>query len=208
MVVDLGCPAEVEPLVACVEAEAGPIDLLLNVAGIGLRASVLQMTPDDLRRLFEVNFFAAATLCRDTLRGMSERRRGHIINVSSAAARRGLPSMSAYAATKGALHGFTQSLRLEARRLGVAVTEVLPISTRTRFFDSATNRAARPYQPRGLVQSPEYVARRILACIRRPVAELHTTPFLRPIFGLDALAPNLVERLAAWHYGRSGEGEK
>src|SRR5438876_6879244 len=125
------------------------------------------MTLDDLRRLFEVNFFAAATLSREALRVMSDRRRGHIINVSSAAARRGLPSMSAYAATKGALHGFTQSLRLEARLFGVAVTEVMPISTRTGFFDAATNRAARPYRPRGIVQTPEYVAERILACIRR-----------------------------------------
>jgi short-subunit dehydrogenase len=199
-VVDLGRPAEVEPLVAHIEAQAGPIDLLLNVAGIGLRASVLQMTPDDLRRLFEVNFFAAATLCREALRIMSERRRGHILNVSSAAARRGLPMMSAYAATKGALHGFTQSLRLEARPVGVIVTEVLPISTRTAFFETATNRAGQPYRPRGLVQTPEYVAERILACIRHPVAELHTTPLLRPVFALEALAPNLVERLAEWHY--------
>jgi short-subunit dehydrogenase len=201
-VVDLSRPDEVEPLVGRLEREAGPIDLLVNVAGIGLQASVLEMTPDDLRRLFEVNFFAAAALCREALRAMSARRSGHIINVSSAAARRGLPGLGAYAATKGALHTFTQALRLEARRSGVAVTEVLPISTRTRFFQAATNRAARPYTAAGWMQTPEYVAERIVACARRPVAELHTTPVLRPIFALDALAPNLVERLIAWYYRR------
>jgi 2,3-dihydro-2,3-dihydroxybenzoate dehydrogenase len=204
-VVDLSHREEVEPLVDRVEREAGPIDLLVNVAGIGLHAPVLRMTPDDLRCLFEVNFFAAAALCREALRAMSARRRGHIINVSSAAARRGLPGLSAYAATKAALHTFTQTLRLEARHHGVAVTELLPISTRTGFFQAATNRAARPYTPAGWVQTPEYVAKRIVACARRPVAELHTIPLLRPLFALEALAPNLVERLAAWFYQRGTE---
>jgi short-subunit dehydrogenase len=201
-IVDLSRPEEVEPLVDRVERESGSIDLLVNGAGIGLQASVLQMTPDDLRRLFEVNFFAAAALCREALRAMSARRRGHIINVSSAAARRGLLGLGAYAATKGALHGFTQALRLEAQRYGVAVSEVLPISTRTGFFQAATNRTARPYTAAGWVQTPEYVGERIVACARHPVAELHTTPILRPIFALEALAPNLVERLVAWYYRR------
>ena len=199
-VVDLSRPAEVEGLIPRIEAEAGPVDLLVNVAGIGLQASVLQATAEDLRRLFEVNFFAAAALCREVLQVMKERRRGHIINVSSASARCGLPGLGAYAATKGALHNFTQALRLEARRHGVAVSEVLPISTRTGFFEAATNRAARAYSPSGWVQTPEYVAGRIVACARRPVAELHTTPLLRLVFALEALAPNLVERMAAWYY--------
>ena len=188
------------------EEESGPIDLLVNVAGIGLQASVLQMTADDLRRLFEVNFFASVTLCRDVLRVMAARRRGQIINVSSAVARRGLPGMSAYAASKAALHGFTQSLRLEARRHGVAVTEVLPISVLTGFFAAATNRAARPYAPSGWTQTPEFVARQIVACARRPIAERHTTRLLGPLFALDALAPNLIERLIAW-YHRSEKAE-
>jgi short-subunit dehydrogenase len=199
-VVDLGRAAEVEPLIGRVEAEAGQVDLLMNVAGLGLQASVLQQSPEDLKRLFEVNFFAAATLCREGLRAMASRRRGHILNISSAAARRGLPGMSAYAATKGALHGFTQSLRLEARRHGVSVTEVLPISVRTGFFSAAANRSARPYSPSGRIQTPEYVADRIVACARRPVAELHTTPFLRPVFALEALAPNWLDRIMAWYY--------
>jgi short-subunit dehydrogenase len=199
-VADLSRPSEVEPLIERIEQEAGPIDLLVNVAGIGLQASVLEMTPDDLRRLFEVNFFATATLCREALRVMSARRRGEIINISSAAARRGLPGLGGYAATKAALHTFTQALRLEARHHGVAVTEVLPISVRTGFFEAATNRAARPYAAAGRVQTPEYVAQRIVACARHPVAELHTTPWLHPVFALEALAPNLIDRLVTWYY--------
>src|SRR5262249_40429972 len=133
-VADLSQPAEVVGLFERVEEQVGPVDILINNAGIGLQATVLQAEPADLRRLFEVNFFAVATLCRDSLRRMAARGNGHILNVSSAAARRGLPRMSAYAASKHALHGFTQSLRQEAYLLGVLVSEVLPISVRTPFF--------------------------------------------------------------------------
>jgi 3-oxoacyl-[acyl-carrier protein] reductase len=199
-VADLSRQEEVEGLVDRIDAEAGAVDLLINVAGIGLQASVLQMSAEDLRRLFEVDFFAAATLCRAALRVMGARQQGQIINISSAAARRGLPGMSAYAAAKAALHGFTQSLRQEARPHGVIVSEVLPISVRTGFFETATNRSARPYAPSRWVQTPEYVAERIVACARRPVAELHTVPLLRVAFALEALAPNLVDRLVAWRY--------
>jgi short-subunit dehydrogenase len=199
-VIDLSRAEEVEDLVARIEEEAGPIDLLVNVAGIGLQASVLQMTEAELRRLFEIDFFATVSLCRQALRVMAPRRRGQIINVSSASARRGLPGMSGYAAAKSAVHGFTQALRLEGRRHGVAVTEVLPISVRTGFFQAAENRSARPYRPGGFIQTPEYVAEIIVRCARRPVAERLTAPILRPAFALDALLPNLVERLATWYY--------
>jgi 3-oxoacyl-[acyl-carrier protein] reductase len=198
--VDLSRPAEVEGLVERVEAQAGPIDLLINVAGIGLQASVLQMPMDELRRLIEIDFFAAAALCQQALRLMSVRRAGQIINISSAAARRGLPGMSAYAAAKAAVHGFTQSLREEARRHGVAVSEVQPISVRTRFFAAAANRSERAYSATGWVQTPEHVAARIVACARRPMAELHTAPIFRLAYALEALAPNLVERGVAWFY--------
>jgi 3-oxoacyl-[acyl-carrier protein] reductase len=205
-VVDLSRPEEVERLVDRVEAEAGDLDLLLNVAGIGLQASVLQMSMDELRRLFEIDFFAAAALCQQALRVMAGRRQGHIINISSAAARRGLPGMSAYAAAKAAMHGFTQSLREEARRHGVAVSEVQPISVHTRFFDAAANRSERAYAATGWVQTPEHVAGRIVACARRPVPELHTAPIFRLAYALEALAPNLVERGVAWFY-RSAPAE-
>jgi short-subunit dehydrogenase len=198
-VVDLSQSEEVEDLVAQIE-ESGPVDLLVNVAGIGLQASVLRTTEVELRRLFEIDFFATVSLCRQALQVMAPRQRGQIINVTSAAARRGLPGMSAYAAAKAATHGFTQALRLEGRRHGVAVTEVLPVSVRTGFFQAAENRSSHVYRPRGLVQTPEYVAEIIVRCVRRPVAEQLTAASLRPAFALEALLPNLFERLAAWYY--------
>lgn len=197
---DLSRPAETADVVARAETSFGPLDLLVNNAGVGLQAGLLEESMDDVRFLFEVNFFALVSLCQQALRSMAARRRGQIINLSSACARRGLPRLNAYTASKGAVHAFTQSLRIEARTLGVQVSEVLPVSTATRFFSEARNRADVPYLPGGRIQSPEQVAAAILRCARRPVAEVYPSRGVLPLFALEALCPNLVDRVVAWYY--------
>ncbi|MBX3167150.1 MAG: SDR family NAD(P)-dependent oxidoreductase [Candidatus Eremiobacteraeota bacterium] len=193
---DLSMPEQVEGLWLRLEESYGPIDTLINNAGIGLRAEVVDTEMADLRRLFEVNFFAAANLCRQAMACMSRRRRGHILNLTSAAARRSLPCIGAYGASKAALHGLTQSLRLEASGSGVTVSEVLPISVTTPFFARAG------YQPRGLTQTPEQVAEQILLCLDGGQAE-RTTHWPTALgFVLDALFPNWVAAFLAWRYRR------
>src|SRR5205823_1126286 len=145
----------------------------------------------DIRALFEVNFFAVVSLCRQALRSMGARGGGHLINVSSASALRGLPRLNAYTASKGAVHTFTQSLRVEARPLGIFVSEVLPVSTATGFFRGSRNRAGFPYAPGSRVQPPEYVAARILRCACHPVPEVHLDRSLLLLAGFATLFPNL-----------------
>ncbi len=183
---------QVENLVERAEGLAGPLDILVNNAGIGLHKSLLESTDDEFRRLFQVNFFAAVTLSRAALESMRSRGRGAIVNVSSASARRALSEMTAYAASKGAMHSFGQALRLEAQRDGVAVSEVLPISVATPFFSAAG------YQPKGLVQTPEWVARCVLKAIETGQAEVHTSQLAAWALALDGLFPNLVARVLAW----------
>jgi short-subunit dehydrogenase len=201
-VANLARPEEVLGLFERVEEQVGPIDVLVNNAGVGLQASVLQMEPGDLRFLFEVNFFALAALCRDAVRAMAARGRGHIINVSSATARRGLPGMSAYSASKAAVHGFTQALRQEARPLGIHVSEVLPISVRTRFFAAARNRAKQAYAPSGWIQTPERVAEIIAGCLRRPCPEAHTSALARLGLAVAGAFPSLADWFLARRYAR------
>ena len=88
-------PEQVTGLIAKVEAQLGPLEVLINNAGVGLGASALETTDKDLRFLFEINFFALVTLCREGLESMVKRGKGHIINVSSGSARLGLPGVSA-----------------------------------------------------------------------------------------------------------------
>jgi len=200
-VVDLACPEQVEGLIARVEKQIGPLDILVNNAGVGMGAEILDTSLQEMRFLFEVNFFALASLCKQALAAMAPRGRGHIINVSSAAARFGGPTISAYSATKGAVHAYTQALRIEAAVYGIAVTEILPISVRTRFFDNMRGERS---QPSGVVLTPEMVAQSILRCAaaRRPKPEILPFPGIRAVFVLNALSPDLLSRVAKRSYAR------
>ncbi|MCC2669020.1 MAG: putative oxidoreductase [Armatimonadetes bacterium] len=184
---------EVEGLIDRLEAEGRPLDVLVNNAGIGLQADLLDTREEDLRRLFEVNFFATFMLSRDAFRHMAARRQGHIINVSSASGRRSLPGMAVYASTKAAMHSFSQALRVEARPCGVHVSEILPMSVRTRFFQDATNRASHAYEPGWKVLTPEAVAERIFRLLRHPAPEVYTSTLARLVLGLDALMPQILD---------------
>jgi len=171
-------------------------EILINNAGIGLHKTLEESSEEEFRRVFEVNFFALTNLCRQAVSYMKEMGTGHIINISSASARRSLGHMSCYGATKGAVHCFSQALRLEVARYGIAVTEILPISVRTEFFDRAG------YQPKGLVQTPETIARLVERAIRTREAELCSSQLTRLGFLLDVIAPNFSSRLLEWQQKR------
>lgn len=109
--------------------------------------------------------------------------------------------MSCYGATKGAVHCFSQALRLEVAAYGIAVTEILPISVRTDFFQRAG------YQPKGLVQTPETIAHLVERAIRTREAEICSSNLTRIGFLLDVLAPNLAHKLVEWQQRWQKRGE-
>ncbi len=201
LVADFSQPEQVTGLVARAEARIGPLDVLVNNAGVGMAASVVTTPPEDLRLLFDINFFALADLCRQALAGMAARERGRIINVSSGAGRLGLPGVSAYSATKGAIHTFTGSLRCEARAYGVRVSEVLPISVKTDFFENARGRK---YRPVGVMMSPDIIARKIVACAASSRALPEIVPYrsLRLLFALESLCPGIVDGVLGRNFAR------
>ncbi len=194
---DLSRPEQICGLIDRVEQEHGQIDILINSAGIGLQATALEMREDDMRLLFEINFFSMATLSLDAYRHMSRRGSGHIINISSCAARRGLPGMSTYASTKAAMHVFTQALRVEGMGCGVHVTEFLPMSVRTSFFENARNRSEDKYEGSGFSVSPEVAAERVWRAYCRPVPEVYTSRLARLGLVIDGAWPALLDRILA-----------
>lgn len=193
---DLLDPESVRTYVGRVHQTVGSCDVLVNNAGIGLHKTLEESTDQEFRRVFEVNFFSLTELCRQAVAYMKDAGGGHIINISSASARRSLDHMSCYGATKGAVHCFSQALRLEVARYGIAVTEILPISVRTEFFDRAG------YKPKGLVQTPETIARLIERAIRTREAELCSSQLTRLGFLLDVVAPNFASWLLEWQRRR------
>jgi len=128
---DLADPAVVSGLVDRVEADGGPIDVLVNNAGLDGGGYFPAMEPGELDRVLHVNLVAVLQLCRQVLPGMLERGRGRIVNISSMAGAAAFPGMAAYAATKAGLSHFTETLALDLRGLPVGTTlvELGPIPT-------------------------------------------------------------------------------
>jgi len=121
---DLTDPAAVEGLVAAVEDDGGPVDVLVNNAGIDAVGSFASIDPDDLERIYRLNLVSPVLLTRQVLPGMLERGRGRIVNVSSLAGVAAYPGMAAYASTKAGLSQFTEVLSLDLRGLPVGTTLV------------------------------------------------------------------------------------
>jgi short-subunit dehydrogenase len=128
---DLAEPAAIPGLIDRIEAEGGPLDVLVNNAALDGGGYFPGLDPDELERVFQVNLVAAVRLCRQVLPGMLDRGRGRIVNISSMAGVAAFPGMAAYAATKAGLSHFTEALALDLKGLAVGTTlvELGPIPT-------------------------------------------------------------------------------
>ena len=116
--------------------EYGTVDVLVNNAGYGLWGPVESLTIDQIRKQFDVNFFAAVRMVHAFLPGMLRQGSGAIINISSILGRIGTPFNSAYAASKFAIEGFSECLRAELWPFGVWVSVVEPGLFDTGFQES------------------------------------------------------------------------
>jgi NAD(P)-dependent dehydrogenase (short-subunit alcohol dehydrogenase family) len=133
----------IERVVAEVEAQVGPIDVLVNNAGYGHEGILEESTLDELRQQFEVNVFGAVAMIQAVLPYMRQRRRGHIINVTSMGGIITMPGLSLYHGSKFALEGISESLAKEVKGLGIAVTAVEPGAFRTDWAGRSMVRAER-----------------------------------------------------------------
>ena len=131
LVADLFDTAQVETLISRAEEHAGPIDVLVNNAGMEITKSILDSTTDEVSDVITLNLSVPIQLCRLVLPGMVARRSGHIVNISSMAANGGFAGMSVYSATKSGLSHFTRIVRQDLKKTSVNVTnlEVGPVPT-------------------------------------------------------------------------------
>ena len=117
--------------VASLEAQLGPTELLIASAGIGLETSGLNYRAADIAKVINVNLIGVSNSIAAVLPGMLERRRGHVVALSSVASFRGLPRMLAYCASKAGLNALMDGLRVELHGQGVHTTIVCPGWVRT-----------------------------------------------------------------------------
>jgi len=128
---DLADATQVGTLVDRVEDEAGPVDVLVNNAGIDLSKSFADYTAEDIERIYRVNLLSPIELCRQAIPRMLRRGGGHIVNVSSLAGVGVFPGLTAYSSTKAGLTHFTAGLRADLKGLPIRTTvvELGPIPT-------------------------------------------------------------------------------
>lgn len=124
--------------IAAAVAAAGPVDVLVNNAGIGWLNAIEGTPLETVRRVFEANLFGTIAMMQAVLPGMRARRSGVIVNISSSSTYKPLPLLSVYRASKAAMNALTESADLELAEFGIRARVVLPgMAPSTSFGDTA-----------------------------------------------------------------------
>jgi NAD(P)-dependent dehydrogenase (short-subunit alcohol dehydrogenase family) len=188
----------------------GRLDVVVNNAGFAVAGFAEDIKLEELRRQFETNFFGAVAMTKAALPTMRRQRSGHIIMVSSIAGLHGSVTLSSYSASKHALEGWSESLRLEINALGIKVVLVEPGAFQTGIWtrgavmgENATKETSpnikRSLRMRDRIQAlpkrdPIEVAR-LIACIAQD-----PNPKLRYLVGRDAKMQLALKRILPWKW--------
>jgi short-subunit dehydrogenase len=201
---DVTDPAVRAALIARADELWQGLDVLINNAGVSAHGAFSASDEPTLRRIMEVNFFAATELTRLALpllhttgqrAGASPPPASAIVNIASILAHRGLPFNSEYAASKFALRGWSESLRAELAADGVDVLLVSPGSTDTEFFDHlVARRTALPWRNAASI-APAAAAEQIVRALERGRREIFPNWRGRALVLANRFAPGIVDRV-------------
>jgi all-trans-retinol dehydrogenase (NAD+) len=192
-VCDLARREDIEAVAAETLARSGPVDILVNNAGVVSGKNLLEISPAEIERTFQVNTLALFWTARAFLPGMLERNKGHLVTIASAAGLAGTSKLTDYCSSKFAAVGFDESLRVELKRQEskVVTTVVCPFYTDTGMFAGVRTRF--PWLLP--ILDPEYVVRRTVRAIEKDRRRLVMPRFvytgwptrLLPVAWFDAL---------------------
>ncbi|MHB1021201.1 MAG: SDR family oxidoreductase [Acidobacteriaceae bacterium] len=207
---DVTVPEQIAETAAYVQQKYGSVDVLINNAGFALGGFAEDVRTEELRQQFETNFFGAVQMTKAFLPMMRKQRSGHIVMISSISGRNGFPGLSSYVASKFALEGWTETLRMEVRSLGIEVILIEPGAYDTDIW----NRNARVTETSSAEESPnqerivhlregiqsrseeranaQEVADQIVRVVKNP------HPKLRYVMGRDAHTLLMLRRLLPW----------
>ncbi|XP_059147349.1 uncharacterized protein LOC131935076 [Physella acuta] len=162
---------QVKSVVKQAESSVGPIDILVNNAGVMYYTMMKNLHEEEWERQIDVNCKGVTNCIGAVLEGMLKRGKGHIVNISSDAGRKGFPGLAVYSGTKFFVEGMSQALRHEMSGLGVKVTCIQPGDVRTPIGANATDtEAVSKYDGSAKVQilEPSDVARAIVYAVSQP----------------------------------------
>lgn len=157
---DVGDREQIRAAVAEVAGELGPIDLMIANAGIGMPTQLDPVNIDDIEQMFRINVLGMIYTLEAAQTDMLRRGKGHLVAISSAAGRKGLPGESAYCATKAAVNHYTEGLRIQLRDRGILVTTICPGFVKTPMTN--INTFHMPW-----LMSADEAARRIVRALKR-----------------------------------------
>jgi short-subunit dehydrogenase len=193
-VVDVADPQAVRALADFAIQQCGRIDSWVNNAAVAMYGRIVELSLEDMRRQFDVNYWGAVHGTLAAIPYMREEG-GALINVASALADRAIPLQGNYCAAKHALKAFTDALRMELEEEGapVSVTLVKPASISTPLFDKARSLMGVEPKPIAPVYAPEVAARTIIGCAQRPVRHV-TVGGNGRVISIAAALPRATDR--------------
>lgn len=158
-------------------------------AGYGMAVPSHEMSLDDVRQMFEVNFFASVDLVHQAANRLLEAKNpGHLLMCSSCLSKFSIPRHGIYAATKAAQNRVCSAMRMELKPHNIHVSSVHPITTMTEFFQVCAEKSGKEnhkfadipaHAPSMFVQPPERVAKAVVKCLRKPYPQVWTSHIVR-----------------------------
>jgi len=205
---DLSVPGQGATIVEeCLE-ELGGLNLLICNAGYGIYGPLQEVSPQDMARIWQVNFQSAYESIYAAVPHLVQQKEGHIVLVSSVIGKKAFPYAASYCATKFAQVAIGEALWGELRETGVGVSVICPGYTATEFQQSAQITASQGSWNRpGSGQDPAAVARAIVSAVRHKKREVHLTLPGRILCGLNRISPFLVNHVVARVLQRASKKE-
>ena len=194
VVADVSNPADVERLAARTIEEFGGLDTWVNNAGVSFYGRLTEVAIEDMRQLFEVNFWGTVHGARAAVPRLRASG-GALINIGSIVSDRAIPLQGAYSASKHAVKGFTDALRMELEEEGapISVTLIKPSAIDTPYFQHAKNYMEVQPKPPAPVYAPEIVANAILRAAEHPVRDITIGGGGRLLTALGTAMPRLTD---------------
>ncbi len=194
---DLSDREEIQDTARRVLAEQGPVDILINNAGIVSGKPLLELSDEAIERTFDINTLALFWTTRCFLPGMVQKGAGHIVTIASAGGLIGVPKMTDYSASKFAAVGFDESLRVELHRLGhrhIHTTVVCPYFINTGMFKGVKTRF--PFLLP--IMEPDEVASKIVGAVEKNQARLIMPPFVLALYPTRLLPTGLFDKVVTF----------
>ncbi len=191
---DVSDTEAVQSVFARILGEWGYVDVLVNNAGFGVFREAHEAPIEEIKGMFDVNVIGLMAATGMVLPSMRSRKSGHIINIASQAGKIATPKSSVYSATKHAVLGYSNSLRMELADLGVHVTTVNPGPIATNFFNIADEKGTYVKNVQRFMLQPRYVAEKVVDSMLTGRREINLPRWMNAGSTIYALFPRLFEK--------------